>query len=346
MMGALLLSILVVFITMPYHKYVGKRFPINLRKFGSVVIFCVMCSAAIYVLVYGKVLDWYDSPSICWATATAVVFAILFVYMERNHNSPYFLMDVFKLRSIRMGILLFLLLMIFNSSAMFVSVFAGVGMKIDNWQNASLNNWSIAGYFIGCIIAIAMGSKGVHLKYLFSMGFVLIGLSSLFMYFEVQTDGLYERMKYPVIIRSTGMMMLYSLIPTYATQRMPYKFLSSWICTMITIRMVIAPSLGAAVYTNALQERQQNYVTRYAQDIDLLHPDASASFMSTVRGMSYQGKSKAEAVNMAAMSVKGRVQVQATLVAVKEMAGWTLYACLACAIFVLVVPYSKRKLVS
>ena len=68
--------------------------------------------------------------------------------------------------------------------------------------------------------------------------------------------------------------------------------------------------------------------------------------MSTVRVMSYQGKSKAEAVNMAAMSVKGRVQVQATLVAVKEMAGWTLYACLACAIFVLVVPYSKRKLVS
>ena len=75
----------------------------------------------------------------------------------------------------------------------------GVGMKIDNWQNASLNNWSIAGYFIGCIIAIAMGSKGIHLKYLFSMGFVLIGLSSLFMYFEVQTDGLYERMKYRLL---------------------------------------------------------------------------------------------------------------------------------------------------
>lgn len=196
------------------------------------------------------------------------------------------------------------------------------------------------------MITIFLSMKKVHFKYIFAGGFVMLGLAALFMYFEVQTDGLYERMKYPVIIRSTGMMMLYSLIPTYATQRMPYKFLSSWICTMITIRMVIAPSLGAAVYTNALQERQQNYVTRYAQDIDLLHPDASASFMSTVRGMSYQGKSKAEAVNMAAMSVKGRVQVQATLVAVKEMAGWTLYACLACAIFVLVVPYSKRKLVS
>ena len=119
-------------ITMPYHKYVGKRFPINLRKFGSVVIFCVMCSGC--YLCAGV---WKGARLVRFSIyfaglhATAVVFAILFVYMERNHNSPYFLMDVFKLRSIRMGILLFLLLMIFNSSAMFVSVFAGVGMKID-----------------------------------------------------------------------------------------------------------------------------------------------------------------------------------------------------------------------
>ena len=40
----------------------------------------------------------------------------------------------------------------------------------------------------------------------------------------------------------------------------------------------------------------------------------------TVQGMQYQGKSKQEAVNMAATSTKGRIQVQATLSAVKEMA--------------------------
>lgn len=75
------------------------------------------------------------------------------------------------------------------------------------------------------------------------MGFVLIGLSSLFMYFEVQTDGLYERMKYPVIIRSAGMMLLYSLTAVHANQRMPYKYLSTWICIMLTVRMVLGPGL-------------------------------------------------------------------------------------------------------
>ena len=48
----------------------------------------------------------------------------------------------------------------------------------------------------------------------------------------------------------------------------------------------------------------------------------------------------------AAISTKGRIQVQATLSAVKEMAGWTLYACLICMIFAVVIPYPKRKLLT
>lgn len=344
MMGALLLSILVVFVTMPYHKYSTRRFPITFRKFGSVVIFCLMCASVVYVLVYGKVLDWYDDPSICWATVSAVCFTAMFIYMEKRQYSPYFLMDIFKLSSIRMGILLFLLLMIFNSSAMFVNVFTGVGMKIDNWQNASLGNWTMLGYFIGCIIAVMLGSRGVHLKYLFSLGFVLIGLSALFMYFEVQTAGLYERMKYPVIIRATGMMLLYSLTAVHANQRMPYKYLSTWICIMLTVRMVMGPGIGTALYTNVMQHRQQHYVTRFAQDRDLLNPEVAASYVQTVKGMQYQGKSEQEAEQMAAMSAKGSVQVQATLSAVKEMSGWTFYSCMACAVFFLLFPWRKRKL--
>lgn len=346
MMGMLLLSILVIFITMPYQKFETKRFPINFRQFGNATLFCIPLVCFTYVMVYGKLLDWFDDPTIRIAAIIAILSAALFVYVESMHQSPYYLLDVLKLRTIRMSVLLYFLLMFLNSSAMFVNVFAGIGMKLDNFQNAMLGNWTMAGYFIGGMTTIILSMKGVHFKYIFAGGFLIIGLSAMFMYFEVQTAGLYERMKYPVIIRATGMMMLYSLIPTYATQRMPYKFLSSWICTMLTIRMVIAPSFGAAVYTNVLQERQQHYVTRYAQNVDLLNPDAANSFMGTVKGMGYQGKSKSEAVNMAAMSTKGQIQMQATLVSVKEMAGWTLYACLFCTIFVLILPYPKRKLLT
>ena len=315
MMGLLLLCILITFITMPYHKYVTRRFPINFKQFGNASIFSIMLLCITYILTYGKVLDWYDNPTIQWATVGAIITGGIFIYIEATQRNPYYQLDVFKLRTIRIGFLLYFLLM-------------------------------MLGYFIGGIVTIWLSVKGVHFKYLFAAGFLLLGLSAMFMYFEVQGAGLYERMKYPVIIRSTGMMLLYSLIPTFATQRMPYKFLSSWICTMLTVRMVLAPSIGTALYTNILQERQQYYITRYAQNVDMLHPEASSSFIQTMKGMQYQGKSRTESINMAAISTKGRIQVQATLSAVKEMAGWTLYACLICMIFAVVIPYPKRKLLT
>ena len=170
---------------------------------------------------------------------------------------------------------------------MFVNVFAGVGMHLDNLQNASLGNWCMVGYAIGAVIAMVLGGKGLHFKYLFAMGFFFLSLSAVFMYFEVQTAGVYERLKYAVIIRATGMMILYALTAAYANQRMPFKYLSTWICIMLTVRMVVGPSIGGAIYTNVLQERQQHYITRYAQNVDLLNPDASTSFLGTVQGMKY-----------------------------------------------------------
>ena len=107
---------------------------------------------------------------------------------------------------------------------------------------------------------------------------------------------------------------------------------------------IVAPGIGSALYSNVFQERQQYYVTRFAQDYDMTTPEISTTYQQTMAGMKMQGKSVTEAENMAAMSLKGKVQVQATLTAIKEMAGWTFYGCLVCAGMVLAVPWTKRKL--
>lgn len=346
MMGSTLTSILIIFLTMPYHSFTDGRIPIDFSKFGSVAVFSSMMTCFIYVMLYGKVLDWYDDPSIVRATVLTVIFAVYFIYMESTSHSPYFLLGVFKLRTIVMGVILFILLMVLNSSSMFVNIFASVGMKIDNYQNAVLANWCVVGYMIGAVISVVLGSKGVHLKYLFAIGFFLIGVSALFMYFEVQTSGMYERLKYQVIIRASGMMIVYALTAVHANQRMPYKFLSSWICVMLIVRMVIGPGIGTALYTNVFQQRQQHFVTRYAQNVDLMNLEASQTYALTMKGMRFQGKSEREAENMAALTTKGRIQVQATLSAVKEMSGWTIYGCIFAIIFVLIFPYRKRKIVN
>ena len=344
MMGAMLLAVIIIMFTMPFNGYEGGKIPITFSKFGNVTVFSLMCCSFIFVMVYGKVLDWYDHPYIRWATLICIVFTTLFVWLEKTQRSPYFLLSAFRLKSIQGGILLFFGLMILNSSQMFVNIFVGVGMKIDNYQNAVLGNWVLVGYFLGLVMAVISSAKGISLKWLFFLGFVFIGLAALDMYFEVQTAGLYDRMKWPVIIRATGMMLLYSVTAVYANQRMPYKFLSTWVCIMLTVRMIVAPGIGSALYSNVLQYRQQYYITRYSHDYNRTETSTDATYKQTIRGMKAQGRSDAEAETMAAMSLKGNVQVQATLSAVKEMAGWTFYACFACAGIVIAVPWTKRRL--
>ena len=344
MMGAMLLAVIIIMFTMPFNGYEGGKIPITFSKFGNVTVFSLMCCSFIFIMVYGKVLDWYDHPYIRWATLICIVFTTLFVWLEKTQRSPYFLLSAFRLKSIQGGILLFLGLMILNSSQMFVNIFVGVGIKIDNYQNAVLGNWVLVGYFLGLVMAVISSAKGISLKWLFFLGFVFIGLAALYMYFEVQTAGLYDRMKWPVIIRATGMMLLYSVTAVYANQRMPYKFLSTWVCIMLTVRMIVAPGIGSALYSNVLQYRQQYYITRYSHDYNRTETSTDATYKQTIRGMKAQGRSDAEAETMAAMSLKGNVQVQATLSAVKEMAGWTFYACFACAGIVIAVPWTKRRL--
>lgn len=344
MMGAMLLAVIIIMFTMPFNGYEGGKIPITFSKFGNVTVFSLMCCSFIFIMVYGKVLDWYDHPYIRWATLICIVFTTLFVWLEKTQHSPYFLLSAFRLKSIQGGILLFFGLMILNSSQMFVNIFVGVGMKIDNYQNAVLGNWVLVGYFLGLVMAVISSAKGISLKWLFFLGFVFIGLAALYMYFEVQTAGLYDRMKWPVIIRATGMMLLYSVTAVYANQRMPYKFLSTWVCIMLTVRMIVAPGIGSALYSNVLQYRQQYYITRYSHDYNRTETSTDATYKQTIRGMKAQGRSDAEAETMAAMSLKGNVQVQATLSAVKEMAGWTFYACFACAGIVIAVPWTKRRL--
>ena len=344
-MATSILSIIIIFVSMPYRGYNKRKpKPISLNQFGNVAIFCLTGVCFSYVLVYGKVYDWYDDPRIQWMTLIGILSAMLFIYMDIYKKDPYFHLGVFRFRTVWYGVMFYFLLMFLNSSAMLVNVFAGLGMKLDNWQNASLNNWTILGYFIGTVIAMVMCKMKIHLKYVFAAGFVFIGLAALFMYFEVQNEGLYERMKYPVIIRACGMMLLYALTTVYATQRLPLHYFSTWICVMLTIRMVVGPVAGASVYTNVLQERQQNYVTRFAQNVDDISVEASQNYKRTYMGMMYQGKSEQEAQNMAAMSTKGQIQKQAMLMAVKDLAGWTVWGCIAATILTLVIPYRKRDI--
>ena len=110
-----------------YHAYQEKfktKDTINFRQFGNAILFCIPLVCFTYVMVYGKLLgnDLTTLPSVS-LRLFAILSAASFV-CRIYRQSPYYLLDVLKLRTIRDECIALFLLMFLNSSAMFVNVFA------------------------------------------------------------------------------------------------------------------------------------------------------------------------------------------------------------------------------
>ena len=343
MMGMLMLSIVVVLSTMKYQRHL-KKLNFNLRQFGDVIAASLMMMAGSFILIYGKTLDWFDNYYIRLAAILFLLSTAALIFIEGNLKHPYLKLGVFKQKNVIFASITFIMLMMINCSAMFVSVFTSISMKIDNFQNAMLGNYSLVGYVIGAILCMILSAFKIPFKYIFAFGFSFITAYAIYMYFQYQSMGLYEHMIWATILRSTGMMILYTMCAVLGSIRLPLKYMSSWIFVMLFARSIIGPTVGTAIYSNLLNERQQHYMATLSTGVDLMNPEIAGSFNQTVKGSQFmQGHSAETATTLATMQVSGRIQVQAMLSALKEITGWTIFASILFIIIVLCVRYKQPE---
>ena len=109
------------------------------------------------------------------------------------------------------------------------------------------------------------------------------------------------------------------------------------------MRNAIAPVVGASCYANWLNQRQQYYIARLAQEVDAQNPLSASAFRQTQLIGQAGGKSALEAEQLSVASLKSRVGLQATLVALKEITGHTVLLLMGAAGLSLLLPYYKEE---
>lgn len=341
--GMLLVAMLAVILTMPDCGNRGS-YRIEWRKVPELILMTIALCCMAYVLVFGKTLDWFDSRSISMATGGMLVSAGLFILLSlRNGDDAYLPLGVFRYRNIWMSMLLFMVAMIFNSANMFVGAFSKLSTSINNLHCASLSLWAVVGCFAGLVVSVLLVRGKVRFRTTFAVGFLLMAASNVLMYFQYQTQGLFSNMVWPMILNFTGLLMLYSLVAAFGMKSLPARYLATFVFLMIWMRNSIAPVVGASIYTNSLNERQQYYVTRLSHNVDAINPPASALHAQTTRMGRATGKSAYEAEQFSATAMKGKVTVQATIVAMKEITGNTVLLILLAAGVALILPYHKHE---
>lgn len=339
----LLAAMLTVIATMPDEKKAAP-YAIEWRKVPELILMTVALCCMAFVLVFGKTLDWFDSQAICVATAWSLIAAGLFIVISlRNGDDAYLPLGIFGYRNVAMSMLLFLTAMIFNSANMFVGSYAGLSTAADNFRRATLSGWAVVGCIAGLVVSLLLVLRKVRFRTTFIIGLLFMGASDAVMYFQYQTDGLFDNMILPTVLNFTGLLMLYSLVAAFGMKSLPSRYLVTFVFMMIWMRNSIAPVVGASVYSNSLNERQQYHITRLAEDLDTTNPAAATAGAQTAAAGRASGLVSYEAGRLSATVMKGKVTVQATIVAMKEITGNTVVLILAAAGVVWLLPYHKNE---
>ncbi|MBO5156138.1 MAG: hypothetical protein J6C05_03270 [Prevotella sp.] len=342
--GMLLVAMLLVVCTMPDDENT-HIYNMEWQKVPDMLTMAVALCSMAYILVYGKTLDWLHSRSILTALALLLVSGGLFVMLSlrRHKGETYLPLEVFGFRNVWMSVLLFLLTMIFNSANVFVATFAKLSTPINNLQSASLSGWAIAGCLLGLLLSVLMTVRKVRFRTIFCTAFLLMAAANVLLYFQYQTMGLFSNMILPTLLHYTGLLMLYSLVAAFGMKSLPSRHLATFVFLMIWMRNAIAPVAGSSIYANWLNHRQQHYITRLSHNVDYNNGLAMSAFMQAKRNGQAGGKDPMEAERLAATSLKSRVAVQATIVAMKDITGKTVMLLLGMAGIVLLLPYHKGE---
>lgn len=341
--GMLFVAMLLVICTMPNEKKT-ETYKVEWRKVPDMLLMASALCCMAYILVYGKTLDWFYSGSIRLAVGMLLISCGAFLFRSLRHREKSYLpLRVFSYRNVWMSMLLFLLTMVFNSANIFVGTFAKLSTPINNQQSASLSGWAIVGCLFGLLLSILLVVKKVQFRTIFCVAFLLMAASNAYLYFQYQTMGLFGNMILPTILNYTGLLMLYSVVAAFGMKRLPSYYLATFVFLMIWMRNAIAPAIGSSIYANWLNHKQQYYVTRLVQTVDSENSLTSGIFIQTKHMGQAGGKGTAEAEQLAATSLKGRIIVQSTIVAMKDITGQTVLLLLGVAGMALLLPYYKRE---
>lgn len=284
-------------------------------------VFCLgfTWGAAAFVLVYGKTLDWFDSPQLIAACVVFAIGLVLCILMDkfRAPINRYFQLEIWRLPNVRRAALLYTIAMAVNCSSALTNMVQGIGLSLDTYVNNMIGAWAPLGYLIAAVIIIVAGKKGIGYRWLFALAFGIFAWTMWFTAGQVQMQAYYGDIRTITIVRNVAMFLLYAVCMIYAYQRLPYRLMPTWICIMLIGRSVMGPAIGAAIYSNAIQYLQQLHLTNLAADLTPGAPWQMGLRMSTLQSM---------------------------ILTTKELATYSLYVCLFLVILMIIIPWRKRTL--
>ena len=276
-----------------------------------------------YVINYGKVLDWMASGKICIYIVIAPMLIALFIWYQSRLENPYVsLAPLFQPKAI-VGYFYMMLVMFFSTSTTLLTNYLTVILKVDTTHTYSLYIYLLPGYVLGAFICFWWFRwQRWRFRFLIAGGMSCFVLFFGSLYFGISPDSRYEMLYFPIFLRGLGMMILIIAFALFAVEDLNPKYLLSNAFFLIIFRSVLSPIMATSFYSNILYRLEQKYMYSLSETVTLADPLAASRYNQALGNALTQGHPYDEAAQMATNTLYNTLQQQSLLLALKEISQW------------------------
>ena len=341
MMSLLLVAILFVAICFRNDKPL-QRIPLKVLHIREILVISTGILMVMYVLNYGKVLDWMASPRICLYIAVAPMLIAFFIWLQHHSRSPYVYLAPLRQPKAIVGYFYMMLVMFFSTSTTLLTNYMTSILQVDATRTYVLYIYLLPGYVLGAFICFWWFRwQRWRFRFLIAGGMSCFALFFGMLYFGISPDSTYEMLFLPIFIRGLGMLTLIIAFALFAVEDLQFKYFPSNAFFLILSRSVLAPVIATSFYSNLLYRLQQHYIHSLAENFTLVDPQAAERYHHALNSYLAQRHGYSEAAQMAVTSLNSILQQQALLLALKEILGWLFVVSLVIAVISRFIPFHK-----
>lgn len=341
MMMMLMASILIVIVCFRHNRPLK---PIRLSELHirEMLVIATGLLMLMYVINYGKVLDWMSSFKIRLYLVIAPILIAFFIWKQYHSKQPYVnLAPLYQPKAI-VGYLYMMLVMFFSTSTTLLTNYMTSILKVDSTHTYQLYIYLLPGYALGAFICFWWFRwQRWRFRFLIAGGMSCFAAFFGILYFTVSPESTYEMLFLPVFLRGLGMLVLIIAFALFAVEELNPKFLLANAFFLICFRSVLAPILATSFYSNTLYRLEQKYMYSLSETISQTDPLAASQFNQSLTQHLAQGHEYTEATQMATQTLYATLQQQSLLLSLKHILGYLFVISLVIAIVSRFIPFHK-----
>ena len=266
--GLFLLTALLCIVVMHNQRYAPKMSLKGLDWVGS-VFFGIPLMCFSYVVIFGRQQDWFNSTNIIYALITMVIFVALLLYREITIENPLLKFKIYKISSVRIGLLLLIGQGIFMGASSIQAIYSAAILGYNWMWNASLNLMMVPGIVIAGLVSYYWTRNGIPLKMFIFSCFASYTIYFTMLYFMMVPGLNIESFLLPQLFNGYGMGGLFISLWIYTLAKVPQQDMLFSVAPVMVFRSIICTAFFTGFFSWAQYALQVESVSDLAFYFDL-----------------------------------------------------------------------------